>query len=731
MGGGGKGKSCATTGYRYYAGLHLVFCHGLNHLLKIRVGDQWAWEGDAVDNTAIYVNSPELFGGDAREGGIVGTVDPQFGLSTQPQNGYLQSVLGSVIPAYRGLFGLVARKCQMSANNPYIKEWGILGQRTSFGWHDEWATIVASDGFADMNPVHIIYETLTNTSWGGLGYPTADLDMDSFEDAAYKLAQGVDPNQEAFGLSLVWAKNSSVEDFLGLILSHIEAVLYPSHITGLITLKLIRNDYTLAMTPILDTSNIIDLVDFQNSSAAEAPNQLSINWVDRDNSPQTTTVHDIAGIARANGQVIATSMEFVGIATEDWAQKIAARELQQVVVPIASVTLEINRRNFSLEPGDIFRFSWAPLGIVEMVMRVAKIEINVHTDSKIRISASRDVYGLGATPFTQPSGSLWTSPISAPADAIKRKVDEVTWWQFVQQYGESAAVLAEIDDSSTLVTCFCGRPSSDAMNYQMWSRNVGAPDYALRDTDNFPFIGTVVGAMVPELESTITLLESIDTNMVAVGQYAALGNELVWITAINPVLSTVTIARGVLDTIPVSHADGETIWCHQNFYGLDGTERAVGEQVEIRMLPSTASGRLDLGAATTEAITCAGRMMRPYPPGNVKINTLRWPDSIGAAEALTVSWAHRDRTLQTAAMIYQDAADIGPEPGVTYTLRLYGETDVLKKTVTGLTGTTYTWATEVADSGLGRLNTSVRVGIESARGAIVSLQKWNVVAVRL
>jgi len=300
---GGKGKKCYTAGYRYFAGLHLVFCHALDHLKKIIVGDEIAWEGDITASQTIFINQPQLFGGDSKEGGIVGNVDICFGEASQPKNSYLQSILGSSIPAYRGLFGLVINHCQVSAINPYLKEWSILGTRTATGWREDLANITASDGLIDMNPAHIIRETLTNTSWGGLAYPTADLDDASFASAAYILAQGTDSRQEALGLSLLWSEDSSVEDFIGLVCNHIDGILFFSHVTGLLTLRLIRNDYTLAMLPILNESNVIELVDFITPTCLETVNQVTVNWVDRDNNSRSTTVQDIAGISRS-GRVI-------------------------------------------------------------------------------------------------------------------------------------------------------------------------------------------------------------------------------------------------------------------------------------------------------------------------------------------------------------------------------------------------------------------------------------------
>lgn len=721
----GGGSKCSTTGYRYLAGLHLVFCHGLDKVLRIKVGEKTAWEGIVENNASLSINKPELFGGESREGGIVGKVDVCLGAATQAPNSYLQSVLGAAIPAYRGLVALVANKCMLAANNPYVKPWSILGQRTRIGWRDDLADIVAPDGFVDMNPAHMIYETLTNLEWGSLGYPVADLDDAAFQTAANLL------RAEGLGLSLLWAKNTDVESFIQVILDHIDGIIFFSHVTGLLTIRLVRNDYNLGAIPTLDESNIIELVDFTGPTDCEVFNQLTVNYIDRENRSGAITVQDIAALARMNGQVKPMTLDFVGIATNTMATKIAARELQQMAMPISSVVLVINRKNFNLEPGDCFNFTWGPLGIADLVMRVKEVEIGLHTDNQLRITAVRDVYGLGAVSFTEPENSGWTRPENEPADAARRRIEEITWWQFVREYaGESDAVLAELDDSSTLITSFCARPSSDAINYEMWARNVGASEWLKKDIDSFPFTGTTAADLIPEVSSVIDLQESyIDLNLVKVSNYAQLGDELVAITAIDAGTVTVTVDRGVLDTLPVAHAAGTFIWFHQGLYGLDQTPRADGEDVEVRLLPSTSLGRLAIADAANNVFSMVGRMMRPYPPGNVKINAQRWPVSIGLVDELAITWSHRDRLLQTVTLNRQDEGDIGPEAGVTYTLRIYGEMGVLLRTESGLTGTSYTYlaAHEETDSAFvpARLNTALRFELEAVRGSLTSREKWN------
>jgi hypothetical protein len=95
-------------------------------------------------------------------------------------------------------------------------------------------------------------------------------------------------------------------------------------------------------------------------------------------------------------------------------------------MPISSVVLVVNRKNFSLEPGDCFNFTWGPLGIADLVMRVNEVQIGMHTDNQLRITAVRDVYGLEAVSLTEPENSAWTRLESAPADAARRRLEEIT-----------------------------------------------------------------------------------------------------------------------------------------------------------------------------------------------------------------------------------------------------------------------------------------------------------------
>lgn len=156
--------------------------------------------------------------------------------------------------------------------------------------------------------------------------------------------------------------------------------------------------------------------------------------------------------------------------------------------------------------------------------------------------------------------------------------------------------------------------------------------------------------------------------------------------------------------------------------GIDFTEYLQGDSVNAKALVRTGQGILPEASAPVSTLSIKGRQNKPYPPGKLRINNLAYPSEISGA--LSITWAHRDRTLQLAKPIpSEEYGNIGPETGVTYSLKLYDEKNVLRVNQTGLTVTNYTWTTEQADSLLsGRLNEYVRLELWSVRAGIGSNQ---------
>jgi hypothetical protein len=89
---------------------------------------------------------------------------------------------------------------------------------------------------------------------------------------------------------------------------------------------------------------------------------------------------------------------------------------------------------------------------------------------------------------------------------------------------------------------------------------------------------------------------------------------------------------------------------------------------------------------------------------------------------------------QTAQVILQTGNNITPETGQTTTIRFYDSGNTLRRTYSGLTGTSQTWTlAQIAADGAASSN-SLRIEIEASRtdanGTFVSLYKHDITVQR-
>lgn len=722
MSGGGKGSKSVTVGYRYYAGMHLALCHGpVDSLNKIVVGERTAWSGALTSSGQIAINQPDLFGGDDREGGVVGAVDLVMGNAADGQNDYLASKLGANVPAFRGVVSLVLLQPQLSAMNPYIKPWSteltriIRRSDGSPQWYSDKAAIAG-----DMNPAHIIYECLTDRTWGR-GYSSAEIDDASFRAAADTLYA------ESFGLSILWDQQQDIEAFIERILQHIDGSIYVSPRTGLFTLKLTRDDYDPATLLELNQTNVIRLESFERTLPEELVNQVTLSFHDRTTDKSVSiSVQDIAGIERSLGEIKDAKVSYEGVANGALAARLAMRDLRQLSSTLAKITLVANRTAASLNIGDVFRFSWPELRIEQLILRVAQISYGTLADGRVRITCVEDVFGLPDAVYLAPAESGWVDPRQAPIAANFVSVSELPYWTIVHELtGESAAAQAEIDPNGGFLSVSAVRPSGAAINYAVLTRQGSAAFEKIGVGDFIP--SCVLANDIGQTETVLNVLYGVDLDLVTLNSYAQLDGELVAVKAVNVAAGTVTVDRGVLDTVPAKHSAGARLYFVEDGQFYNTSQYLSGETVQAKVLPATGMGVLAEASAPTISYTFAKRQIRAYPPGKFRVNNLDYSVSYITGE-VTVSWAHRSRVLQTAYLVAQGEANIGPEPGTTYTVRIYGEAGTLKHTETGLTGTSWTYpmATEIAESGLNRPHEKLTVKVEAVRDGHISWQAQQI-----
>ncbi|NOR65418.1 MAG: hypothetical protein GQ468_05310 [Candidatus Scalindua sp.] len=689
------------SGYKYHLGIHLVLCHGpVDALKKIIIGDREAWTGTATGGT-ITVTDLELFGGEKREGGVDGDVEILMGGAAQGQNAYLQDVLETNdIPAFRGLFALLFKQFYYSTN-PYLKPFKIQAKRTDI--HNDGSTmwyLAKSTIGTDMNPAHIIYECLTDKQWGMKYEPNVVVDDAIFQAVADILFT------EGMGLSYLWSNSEQIGQFIQNVLNTISAVLRQNLTTGLLELKLIRNDYVIASLPVLDESNIIKLKTFQRSSWDETVNEVTVVYHDEvDDQDKPAVVQDLGNI-QIQGRVVPKTLQMPGISNEAHAIKVALRETRASATPLSSVSLVANRAAWALNNGDVFKFNWPKLGIVDVVYRISKVNEDNLKKGDIYIEAVEDVFATPDAVYSEPQTPQWVDPKSNPSDVTNWEIHEATYWDV--QFNLTAADIANLGATDNFVGVSAARNTNDAFAYDVLAR-VSPAAYENVGVGPFCPSAVITPALVVQNDTTFAYTGGSAMLDVTVGKYAYINLEIVKVTAINLGGSTVTVARGILDTTPLAHTAGSRIYFSEDRQGVDRTERTFGETVDVKLLPQTPLGVLAEGSATSKNWFMNQHRQRPYPPGDFRIEGAVYPST--SSGDIVVTWNHRDRTQQLAYLVEQDEANIGPETNVDYFVRVYdGGSQVHDSGSVAGTQYVYTQAQRITDfGGVGPHTVEVRV----------------------
>ena len=676
-----------TVGYKYYIGVHMVLAHDVQSIKKVIVDDKTIWTGDS---TSIYINASNLWGGKKRGGGLEGSIELLRGLSDQSPHPYLESNLGSDVPAFRGVATVILKDFYVGTS-PRMKPFTFWATNIYDGWYSSKAQI--GD---DMNPAHIIYETLVNDNWGAGLDPTNDIDLNAFENAADVLYN------EDFGLSLLWDHSTKIEDFIKDVLRHINASLFTDIHSGKFVLKLIRDDYSIDNLPVFDDANVINVSGFRRRSMEDITNGITLRfWDSGQGKISSITRYNIA-MARESTNV--TTVTYKGITKPSLAEEIVARELQELSYPLASLTVDLDRSGIILSPGDPFIFSYTVYGVEEIIMRVKNVEYGSFGDSVIRIEAVEDIFGKSQTTYNAPPPSYWTSPVNDPLPCPHHEMIELPFYVLIHRIGVSDTM--GLPDDAGYAGISGAKPTKDAFDADATFR-INGGTYEEKDSMNFPAHVRTTDDIGPT-DTSIPIYWEIGTQNIPDGSWAVIENEVIRIDSYGDTTLSV-VGRGCFDTVPKSHPSNSKVLIINNRIAIDPTRYYDGDVVEARLLPATSNGSLALGDAPEQSVTMNSRKVRPYPPGKLRLDEKSDPVDIWGD--LNVAWAHRDRTQQTSiAIVDTEHGDIGPESGTSYSLEVRRESDnSLLYSNTGMSGNSLTV-------------TSSDIGVED----IVRLLLWSV-----
>jgi len=686
------GSKKQTVGYKYYAGMHMVLCHGpIDNISRITVDEKTLWAGTNTGGQ-ITVSEESLFGGDSREGGISGTLDFMTGHGAQTQNDYLASKLGSLVPSFRGVVSVVLRHMYLSMN-PYLKTWAFRVQRIhtqqdgSPQWQDDYAqidvTVYDDEGeestAAAMNPAHIIRECLTNELWG-MGYAEADVDEATFLSAAITFYN------EKMGMALLWDTQTSIEEFVKIVLQHVDASLYVDRRTGKFTLKPIRGGYDEATLLVLDESNIDKIEDFSRPAFGELANSITVNYWDYTKSQTgSVTVQDIA-LQQEQGGENATTVTYEGFIDPATASKVAQRDLQTLSTPLISCTVYATKVARNLNIGSVFVLSWPDYQIASVVMRVTGIAYGNGKTRRVRIQCAQDVFSYPEDAFVSKPPSGWVDPNGAPGPLLFQTAFELPYYDLVRDNGQTVV------DSSIETNPYVGYVGAAASGPTVPSLN------ALMHSDDgsgYEEVGTAdfcAAAYLAEdltrLQTEFELVSGVALDIVEANEWLQVDGELMGVVSL--VGTTLTVKRGVLDTVPTTHDAGAVVMFWDGFSSLDPTEYVSSDTVNVKLTAANGSGVYPLASTAATTVDIVGRAAKPFAPGKLAFNGDFFPEGDMSGD-IVISWANRNRVFQTGGTLVGFADNsITPEAGQTVTIEVKDKIGFTILTETGITNESFT-----------------------------------------
>lgn len=668
--GGHSGKNSQIIGYKYYMSMLMGICQGpIDALTNITVGDQDAWDGSMTDESSIYINKGNLFGGQKGEGGVVGTLRSLFGSASQTVPSNIKNTIGSDagVSDMRGIAS-VWFDGQVCAMNPYPKQWKFRVNRRMSGWDgpvwqpslceiDLTSTVsvesVDNGGTSTyktvtgtiraMNPAHILYQLLTDTVFGR-GYPRTWIDDVGFLAAATQL------KAEQFGLCTSWdTKNQELADFIQQIVNTIGASLHIDRTSGLITLMLIRGDYDPDMLPVFDrSSGLLDISEDQTGASGAEVNEQIVSYYDPiGNQTRQVRAQNLASM-ESLGYKNSTSTEYQAIPTAELAGRVAARDLKTQGTNLRRYTIKLDRRAWKVSPGSVFKIHVPERGIDNLILRAGDIRDSSLTDGTIQVAATIDVFGLPSQAYTNAVTSTWSPPPSGPVAATNYMAQEASYRALILAFGSSE--IQSVDRQAGTIEVFAAKPVSTGLSFSM---DVSTDGQTWSDDDDVaPFTDFGVTAAAMTRWTTQVVIEQLTgEDSIAVGQAVQIDDEIMRIDAWDESTGDLTVARGCVDTIPQPHDAGARAIFVDTGSLVEETEYGQGENVTARIITNMLNGSLDTDLAPTVTVGCWGRQGRPWPPANVQVNDEAFDGNPVISGDLTLTWAGRNRLTTQDVLI--------------------------------------------------------------------------------
>ena len=436
-------KRDETVGYRYKIALALGQFHGeCAGMTGIYIGDDKVWDY-VEDNggnvgTVADIDLPELFGGERSGGGFQGRIRCFTGSNSQP----VSSFLASRIPlqsAWPGYTYVVLTDLTENSGAVIGESNSMRNLRIEFQMFDTIAngglgnelSLTGNKHFIgrDANPISCAYRVLNNPNFS-IG--TSDVNLTNFQTVAETCYN------EGLGYSQVVDNETEAYAVLAEIEKHIDGYIGPNPTTGLIEVKLARNDYTPANEYQATTANIRVINNYAKPEWAQTKNEVKIRFVNRekDYSDDHAVAQDMAG-RLITGRPQSITIRFPGLRDAAAANRIVARAARGYFWPLAKFEMECDRTAYALRPGDVAIVTHPDINAVELPVRVTRIRTGDPVNQTIKLDVVEDVFADETGIAAAPPASGWVPAAEDPVAITVNTFAQAPKW-LLRQYGLEA-----------------------------------------------------------------------------------------------------------------------------------------------------------------------------------------------------------------------------------------------------------------------------------------------------
>lgn len=631
-------KQEVIAGYDYYAGAAgLVGVGEVQSLEAVYFDEHLAFEGPIRNDGDPVEITIEGFG----------TMKIYWGSDDQTVDGSLAALATGVVvapnpeenhPAYRGQCYVVFDQLYLGEGRTAFPNVEVVVTR----WpQPSWMT-AAANVQGDCNPVAVLWDVLTNPMFG-YGLSESRLDTTELDETANTLAN------ECLGISSFSNKEEDGAFIIARICEHINGYVATTS-AGKLTLRLIRPESSSGI-PHFYEAHLAEAPQFQVEGIQNTINEVRIKFSDRTRRyKESTAVATSYANRELTGEPLILSLDRPWFTRPYAANLTADITLQHESVPSINGTILLREGALSgLEPGGIFRLSYAHAGICNLVCRASQIDYPSPGDAPaVSVSFTSDK-GVLSKGFSAPS-------VPTPNDPVIHEPEPLTNARLIE--APVAYMQFETSPIRPVIIPLAARSTGVTVGYKVHLQQPSGSYVEVSDVDQFTKYGTLqaaYGISPASIDRTVgmdILLQGPDNTLEYVSWdnnddmlFAVIGNEILHCfeaTLISAGRYRVYAFRAQAGTIQESHASGAGI--HLINVRNIPTFQVSGELdlITVKFQPYVGKGRpIDLAEVTPIVLPITDLWARPPRPRDLTAigDSLPGEGQYTAGDDIILAWS--------------------------------------------------------------------------------------------